>query len=101
MQRNGYGLADLVERSLSEGKVTALVGGDEQDAMVGHAVGEATGRQPKKKKKSKKDVSGEQAVVLGARLAAPIGVVRHEPEASVGAEQSIPDAPELAREDGR
>jgi hypothetical protein len=64
-QRNGYGLEDLVERSLSQGKVTALVGGDEQDAMVGHAVGEATGRQPKKKR-SKKDVSDEQAVVLGS-----------------------------------
>ena len=33
--------------------------------MVGHAVGEATGRQPKKKR-SKKDVSGEQVVVLGS-----------------------------------
>jgi uncharacterized membrane protein YvlD (DUF360 family) len=64
-QRNGYGLEDLVERSLSQGKVTTVAGGDEQDAMVGHAVGEATGRQPKKKR-SKKDVSGEQAVVLGS-----------------------------------
>ena len=65
LQRNGYGLSDLVERSLSQGKVTAVEGGDEQDAMVGHAVGEATGRQPKKKR-SKNDVSGEQAVVLGS-----------------------------------
>jgi uncharacterized membrane protein YvlD (DUF360 family) len=64
-QRNGYGLDELVERSLAQGKVTAVGGGDEQDAMVGHAVGEATGRQPKKKR-SKKDVSGEQAVVLGS-----------------------------------
>jgi uncharacterized membrane protein YvlD (DUF360 family) len=65
LQRNGYGLSDLVERSLSQGKVTAVGGGDEQDAMVGHAVGEATGRQPTKKR-SKKDVTGEQAVVLGS-----------------------------------
>jgi hypothetical protein len=64
LQRNGYGLHDLVEGSLTQGKVTALVGGDEQEAMVGNAVGEATGREPKKK--SKKDVSGEQAVVLGS-----------------------------------
>ena len=65
LQRNGYGLSDLVERSLAQGKVTAVEGGDEQDAMVGHAVGEATGRQAKKKR-AKNDVSGEQAVVLGS-----------------------------------
>jgi hypothetical protein len=35
-QRNGYGLDDLVERSLTAGRVTELVGGDEQNAMVGH-----------------------------------------------------------------
>ena len=64
-QRNGYGLDELVERSLSEGKVTGVGGGDEQDAMVGHAMGEATGRAPEKKR-SKKDVSGEQVVVLGS-----------------------------------
>ena len=33
-QRNGYGLDELVERSLAAGSVTALAGGDEQDAMV-------------------------------------------------------------------
>jgi uncharacterized membrane protein YvlD (DUF360 family) len=64
-QRNGYGLDDLVERSLSQGKVTGVGGGDEQDVMVGHAFGEATGREPQKKR-SKKDVTGEQAVVLGS-----------------------------------
>ena len=64
-QRNGFGLDDLVERSLSAGTVTEVAGGDEQDAMVGHALGEATGRTPKKKR-SKKDVSGETAVVLGS-----------------------------------
>ena len=42
-QRNGYGLDELVERSLAQGKVTRVGGGDEQDAMVGHAMGEATG----------------------------------------------------------
>jgi uncharacterized membrane protein YvlD (DUF360 family) len=64
-QRNGYALADLVERSLADGGVTNLAGGDEQDAMVGHALGEATGRQPNKKR-AKNDVSGENVVVLGS-----------------------------------
>jgi uncharacterized membrane protein YvlD (DUF360 family) len=64
-QRNGYGLDELVERSLADGKVAEVGGGDEQDAMVGHAFGEATGRAPKKKR-AKNDVSGETAVVLGS-----------------------------------
>ena len=42
-QRNGYGLDDLVERSLSSGEVEEHMGGDEQAAMVGLAVHEATG----------------------------------------------------------
>ena len=36
-QRNGYGLDELVERSLERGNVTEIAGGDEQGAMVGHA----------------------------------------------------------------
>jgi uncharacterized membrane protein YvlD (DUF360 family) len=64
-QRNGYGLDDLVERSLSSGQVTEVAGGDEQHSMVGHALGEATGRT-QKKKRAKNDVSGETAVVLGS-----------------------------------
>jgi uncharacterized membrane protein YvlD (DUF360 family) len=63
-QRNGYGLDELVERSLTRAKVTAYADGDEQHAMVGHAVGEATGR--KAKKRAKNDVSGREAVVLGS-----------------------------------
>jgi uncharacterized membrane protein YvlD (DUF360 family) len=63
-QRNGYGLDDLVERSLEGKTVQEFVGGDEQQAMVGHALGEATGKKPKKR--SKKDVSGEEVVVLGS-----------------------------------
>jgi uncharacterized membrane protein YvlD (DUF360 family) len=43
-QRNGYDLNDLVERSISRGKVARLPAGDENDAAVGHAVAEATGR---------------------------------------------------------
>jgi len=66
-QRNGYGLDELVERSLENGSVAEIGGGDEQNAMVGHAIGEATGRaQAKQKKRSKKDVSDRQVVVLGS-----------------------------------
>jgi uncharacterized membrane protein YvlD (DUF360 family) len=64
-QRSGYGLHDLVDRSLSKGDVTEVAGGDEQDSMVGHALGEATGRT-EKRKRAKNDVSGESVVVLGS-----------------------------------
>jgi uncharacterized membrane protein YvlD (DUF360 family) len=63
-QRNGYGLDELVERSLAKGRVADLSGGDEQDAMVQTAVNEATGRQAEKR--AKNDVSGLEAVVLGS-----------------------------------
>jgi uncharacterized membrane protein YvlD (DUF360 family) len=43
-QRNGYDLEEFVERSIASGKVTRLATGDENDAAVGHAVAEATGR---------------------------------------------------------
>ncbi len=43
-QRNGYGLDDLVRRSLSGGSIARAAEGDETDAMVGHALAEATGR---------------------------------------------------------
>jgi uncharacterized membrane protein YvlD (DUF360 family) len=66
-QRNGYGLDDLVQRSLEAGKVKEIAGGDEQHAMVGNAIGEATGKGAKpEKKRSKSDVSGEEVVVLGS-----------------------------------
>jgi uncharacterized membrane protein YvlD (DUF360 family) len=63
-QRNGYGLDDLVERSLAGGSVSGLAGGDEQSAMVQHAVNEATGR--KRGKPAKNDASGRDVVVLGS-----------------------------------
>ena len=62
-QRNGYGLDELVERSLARGDVTGIAGGDEQSAMVGNAVTDATG---KKAKKPKNDVSDRDVVVLGS-----------------------------------
>ncbi len=73
-QRNGYGLDELVERSLAgtqqtssagtSGRVAGLAGGDEQSAMVQHAVDEATGR--KTGKRPKNDASGREVVVLGS-----------------------------------
>jgi uncharacterized membrane protein YvlD (DUF360 family) len=63
-QRNGYGLDDLVERSLGRGEVTGFADGDEQNVMVQHAVGEATGRKPAKRPKD--DVSDRDVVVLGS-----------------------------------
>ena len=67
-QRNGYGLDELVERSLSTGTVGGVAGGDEQASMVGHAFGEATGKgsDDKKEKKAKNDVSGRDVIVLGS-----------------------------------
>jgi uncharacterized membrane protein YvlD (DUF360 family) len=65
-QRNGYGLDELVERSLEHGSVHEVAGGDEQSAMVGHAIDEATGRTQAKAKRSKKDVSDRPVVVLGS-----------------------------------
>ena len=62
-QRNGYGLDELVERSLAKGQVSGIAGGDEQSSMVGHAVSEATG---KKAKRPKNDVSDRDVVVLGS-----------------------------------
>jgi uncharacterized membrane protein YvlD (DUF360 family) len=63
-QRHGYGLDELVERSLSRGAVAGFAGGDEQQAMVTRAVDEATGA--KHEPKAKNDVSGRDAVVLGS-----------------------------------
>src|SRR3984885_9950901 len=43
-QRNGYDLQEFVERSITDGTVARMRTGDENDAAVGHAVAEATGR---------------------------------------------------------
>ena len=64
-QRNGYGLDELVERSLHAASVSGVAGGDEQHAMVGNALGEATGRKPDEKR-NKNDVSDRDVVVLGS-----------------------------------
>ena len=65
LQRNGYGLKDLVERSLSTGNVAELSAGDENDTAVGQAVREATGTAPKDPDAGA-DVGGQDAIVLGS-----------------------------------
>jgi uncharacterized membrane protein YvlD (DUF360 family) len=63
-QRNGYGLDELVQRSVERAEVADVGSGDENHATVGRAVDEASGH--KRKKPSKKDVSGQDLVVLGS-----------------------------------
>jgi type I phosphodiesterase/nucleotide pyrophosphatase len=63
-QRNGYGLDELVGRSLATGSVVGLADGDEQSVMPAHALGEATGRRSRKRRKN--DVSDQPVVVLGS-----------------------------------
>lgn len=65
-QRNGYGLDELVRRSIDQGTVAHLQEGDENDAAVGHAIDEATGRRRTRDKRAKNDVGGCQVVVLGS-----------------------------------
>ena len=65
-QRNGYGLDELVARSLERGAaVSAVADGDENHASVGNALGEATG-STQKRKPAKNDVSDRDVVVLGS-----------------------------------
>lgn len=69
-QRNGYGLDELVERSLTAGSVAALSGGDEHDAAVGQALAEATGADKSRKDADQGEtdggMAGSRAVVLGS-----------------------------------
>ncbi len=69
-QRNGYGLDELVRRSLEAADVTSLTSGDENDRDRRHAFGEATGRDVKEEKRAKNDVSG------GGRRRARLGQPR-------------------------
>jgi uncharacterized membrane protein YvlD (DUF360 family) len=63
-QRNGYGLDELVERSLGDASVTSVAGGDEQHAMVATAVDEATGR--KRDRSGAGDIADREVIVLGS-----------------------------------
>ena len=62
-QRNGYGLDDLVERSLSRGTVSGMGAGDEHDAAVSQAVTEATGRA---QSRTDDALADDRAIVLGS-----------------------------------
>jgi uncharacterized membrane protein YvlD (DUF360 family) len=62
-QRNGYGLDDLVQRSLSRGDVMGMSGGDEHDTAVGQALNEATGRSGRSDEQGTGD---SHAIVLGS-----------------------------------
>jgi uncharacterized membrane protein YvlD (DUF360 family) len=64
-QRNGYTLEELVQRSLASGSVEAVLGGDEQQAMVGLAVDEASGTK-RSRGKQKDKLAGKDVVVLGS-----------------------------------
>jgi hypothetical protein len=65
-QRNGYGLDELVARSLDRSAdVAAVADGDENHSSVGNALGEATG-STQKRKLPKNDVSDRDVVVLGS-----------------------------------
>ena len=64
-QRNGYGLDELVRRSMSRGSVRGLEAGDENAAGVERAIGEATGRAATREDAAPA-VGDREAVVLGS-----------------------------------
>jgi uncharacterized membrane protein YvlD (DUF360 family) len=64
LQRNGYGLDELVERNLQGAAVEDLGAGDENDSAVSKAVREATGR--KQKDEDKHQVGDRKVVVMGS-----------------------------------
>jgi uncharacterized membrane protein YvlD (DUF360 family) len=65
MQRNGYDLEELVQRSVERAEVAHLAAGDEDRSAVGRAVEEASGRTGRRKP-SKKDVRDRDVVVLAS-----------------------------------
>jgi hypothetical protein len=64
LQRNGYGLEDLVRGALSGGSVAKVEAGDENDSTVGLAISEATGRAPGDDEAG--DEVGGDVIVLGS-----------------------------------
>jgi uncharacterized membrane protein YvlD (DUF360 family) len=65
-QRNGYGLDELVERSLSRGSVDGVDAGDENATGVGRALDEATGRTDKTGTRERREIDPREAIVLGS-----------------------------------
>ena len=63
-QRNGYGLDELVQRSLSTGRVDAVEAGDENATGVSRAMDEATGRSDRDTDEAQ--VAEHEVVVLGS-----------------------------------
>ena len=97
-QRNGYGLDELVERSLAQGDVTGIAGGDEQSSMVGHAVSEATGKKAKKAQERRLRPRRRRARLRQPRPRLPDGGAppadaRGDRRAAPGAHPRAPRAP--------
>ena len=65
LQRNGYGLEELVRGALSRGTVAKVEAGDENDSTVGRALDEATGRTPHDDEAGD-EVGAHDAIVLGS-----------------------------------
>ena len=65
-QRNGYALDELVRRSIEDGRVQALLGGDENEAAVGLALDEARDADAASTNKGGKKVDDQAVVVLGS-----------------------------------
>ena len=67
-QRNGYGLDDLVARSIDRARVEGVDAGDEHSDQVGQAVEEATGRKRPRRRGRKQgaDIGDRDVVVLGS-----------------------------------
>ncbi len=99
-QRNGYGLDDLVRRSVEHGAVQKVAGGDEQHSMVGLAVGEATGTQEDEETREERRLGPadrgprlrKPRSHLVARGAAPADA-RGDRESSPPADSGAPSAP--------
>jgi uncharacterized membrane protein YvlD (DUF360 family) len=65
LQRNGYSLADLVQRNVAERGVEDVSGGDENDTQTALAIAEATGKRPKGEHDERGAGRGD-VVVLGS-----------------------------------
>ena len=65
-QRNGYGLDDLVRRSVSDAGVDGVEAGDENATTVSRALDEATGRTARTSRREAGDTDLDDVVVLGS-----------------------------------
>ncbi len=65
-QRNGYGLDELVRRSLERREVVGMAAGDREGAIVGQALDEATGHHAGGGRQADGKVAEREAVVLGS-----------------------------------